>query len=256
PARALAPGGARAATLDVSACTLRYVAAPGEANLVTITPDVGFVTVVESSPTTALSVAAGCSITLPGRATCPATGITAVSVDLGDLDDRLTSTSALPTTVLDGPGNDAISLGAGNDTLIAGTGADTLSGGAGTDTADYGARRAAVTVTLDDRAGDGATGEGDNIGTDVDDITGGSGDDVITGSNSRNALRGGAGRDTLDARDGDDTLDGGAGDDSLTGGSGADALAGGDGADTLGGGDGDDSLDGGRGADTLGGGNG
>src|SRR5207244_11496656 len=125
---------------------------PRRAPGVTIAPVVGCGPVGESSPTPALSVGAGCSTTLPGRASCPATGITALSVDLGDLDDRLTSTSALPTTVLDGPGNDAVTLGAGNDTLIAGTGADTLSGGAGTDTADYGARRAAVTVTLDHRA--------------------------------------------------------------------------------------------------------
>ena len=157
---------ARGATVDASGGTLRYVAGAGEANAVTITPGAGIVTVDEASPTTLLGVGSGCSSAGPGRATCSTTGLAQLSIDLGDGNDTLTSTSTLPASVADGPGNDVVALGAGNDTLIGapgddrldagagndtftdagGAGADVLIGGAGTDTADYSPRGAAVTV--------------------------------------------------------------------------------------------------------------
>src|SRR4051795_12180981 len=103
---AAAPAGA--ATLDLSSGTLRYVAAPGEVNAVTIAPDVGYVTVTEATPTTVLTVASPCTRTLPGVARCPAASVSRLSVDLGDGNDRLTSTSALATTVTDGAGDDSV----------------------------------------------------------------------------------------------------------------------------------------------------
>ncbi len=101
-------------------------------------------------------------------------------------------------------------------------GADTMSGGTGQDTVDYADRTAAVTVTDDGVANDGAGGELDNVGTDVDDIVGGSGNDTLTGSSWGQSLYGGAGNDTLNGAGGDDVLDGGSGADRLNGGSGTD----------------------------------
>src|SRR5439155_556665 len=54
----------------------------------------------------------------------------------------------------------------------------------------------------------------DNVQTDVENVTGGSGDDQITGSAGNNQLDGGAGDDTLDGGLGADTFIGGAGHDT------------------------------------------
>jgi Ca2+-binding RTX toxin-like protein len=131
-------------------------------------------------------------------------------------------------------GNDLLDGGAGDDTLDGGAGADALRGGPGEDAAAYLGRLAAVTVTLDGAAGDGAPGEGDNIAADVEDAYGGNGGDTLTGS------------------DGPNTLDGGPGDDQVTGGKGTDGLYGGDGNDTIDARDGvADTVDCGPGSDTV-----
>ncbi len=152
----------------------------------------------------------------------------------GPGNDRLFGGEASDT--LDGgPGDDALFGGDGDDRFIAeaGDGADVLSGGPGTrDVADYSARTTPVTVSLDALAGDGAPGEGDQVGTvpwgggsspnDLEDVVGGSGNDTLLGDAVRNhltggpgadVLRGGAGSDLLLARDGGgaDVADGGAG---------------------------------------------
>src|SRR4051794_20908932 len=207
---AAAPAGA--ATLDLSGGTLRYTAAPGEANVVTIAPEPGYVDVTEASPTTVLNVISPCARTLT-TVRCPAASVSRITVDLGDLDDRLTSTSALAVTVLDGAGADRVSLGAGADTLKPGTGADVLSGGAGIDTADYSTRTGDLTVSLDDQPGDGEVGENDDVRADVENVTGGAGADRLVGSAAANVLRG---------NDGDDTFDGAAGADTFVGNGGQD----------------------------------
>jgi Ca2+-binding RTX toxin-like protein len=324
---------AHAATVDVSGGTLRYVAGSDETSALALAPDLGAVSVAESG-LAPLTAGSGCATVFPGRVRC--TGVSRIVLTLGPRDDRVTSTSALPTTVSAGDGDDEILLGAGDDVLDGGPGDDLLRGGEGDDTADYANRVRDVGVSIDDRGGDGergedddvrtdvenlvgglgddtltgsaganvlrggdgsdrfiggrgadtfiggsgqdvadysdrtedlrldddgyaddgASGEGDNIGPDVDDLLGGSGDDAITGSSWFNTLRGGAGDDVLDGRDHDDLLDGGPGADTLRGGRGHDALEGGDGADDLEGGDGDDRLQGGRGADAFDGGSG
>ena len=156
----------------------------------------------------------------------------------------------------------------------------------GNDYVDYGARTQPLKLSLDGEADDGAAGEGDNIGTDVESVIGGSGDDSITGSPEGNALWGSAGDDTINGRDGADWLNGGAGTDTadyslrvkpvslslddtsndgeegendvlaadferLLGGSASDTLIGNSGAERLEGGDGDDTLDGNRGIDVV-----
>ncbi|MCZ4611451.1 hypothetical protein O3S80_48435 [Streptomyces sp. Lzd4kr] len=118
--------------------------------------------------------------------------------------------------------NNILSGGPGNDTLqggdiVAGSdpdddGRDTFWGGPGTDLVTYVHRSTPLTVDVDNAPDDGAPGEGDNVHSDVENITGGSGDDRLTGRASiANRLQGGAGTDVLDGVDGDgvDNLQGG-----------------------------------------------
>jgi Ca2+-binding RTX toxin-like protein len=110
----------------------------------------------------------------------------------------------------------------GDDVLQGHGGNDTYSGGAGSDTVDYSDETAGVTASLDGVANDG----GDTIGTDVENLTGGSGADTLTGNSGPNVLKGGPGADTLTGLGGDDvfdaresvadTIDCGAGNDSGT----------------------------------------
>jgi Ca2+-binding RTX toxin-like protein len=124
--------------------------------------------------------------------------------------------------------------GAGDDLMAAGAGPDVYVGGDGEDgVTDYAGRSSSVTVTLDGAANDGGSGEGDNVSSDVEDVTGGSAADTLTGNSGDNELVGGAGDDTIAGGDGNDGLTGGGGRDNLDGGAGRDNLDGGAGADTL-----------------------
>ena len=76
---------------------------------------------------------------------------------------------------------------------------------------------------------DGEFGEGDNVGADIENALGGTGDDTLIGSASANNLVGAAGADTIDGAAGDDTITGGSGGDRLTGGAGSDTVSAGDG---------------------------
>ena len=118
--------------------------------------------------------------------------------------------------VFGGLGNDTLTGNASDNVFDGGPGADQLSGGGGTDVADYSNRTEPVEVSLDGLPNDGEAGEGDNVGTDVEDVLGGSGDDILVGSAQANLLYGGAG---------DDDLDGGLGADTIIGGDGADDVA-------------------------------
>ncbi len=111
-------------------------------------------------------------------------------------------------------GIDVVNGGAGDDELDGGPGADVLNGGDGNDVVSY-SGATPVLVTLDAIANDGAAGEGDNVGNDVEDIFGADGPDKLTGSAKAN------------------TIDAGAGDDRVTGGSGKDAIFAGDGDDVV-----------------------
>jgi hypothetical protein len=121
-----------------------------------------------------------------------------------------------------GTKNDTLNGDADNDTCIALTtpdGADVCKGGSGVDTAAYATRSTPLSLTNDGAANDGAAGEGDNIGTDVENLTGGQAADTITTPRTgANIASGGAGNDTLDVRDGigpnGDKADGGGGTDT------------------------------------------
>ena len=174
-------------------------------------------------------------------------------------DDLLRSHDGLIFT--GGPGNDRMLGGPGYDTFRAGhglDGRDTMLGGGGRDTASYEARRGGVRADLQGDRDDGAPGELDRIGSDVEDLTGGDGPDRLVGNGRRNRLVAGGGRDVLAGLGGDDELSGEqphgrpAGDgDRMFGGSGDDSLTGGAGNDVLVGGLGWDGVQAGPGADSV-----
>ena len=124
-------------------------------------------------------------------------------------------------------GNDSLNGGAGNDSLQGETGADVFIGGTGTDTAKYSEKTTGLTIDIDNKADDGAAGENDNIKSDVENITGGSGNDKITGGSAANTISGGSGNDTIYGGGGNDSLIGANGDDSLNGQGGTDTYDGG-----------------------------
>ena len=119
-------------------------------------------------------------------------------------------------------GNDTLNGGAGDDTLSGGLGNDTLNGGTGTDTADFSDSATGVTVQLGGNANGSATGQGTDVLTSIENVTGSAQADTITGDVFNNVLSGGGGNDTLNGGSGQDTLIGGAGADTLIGGVGSD----------------------------------
>ena len=155
--------------------------------------------------------------------------------------------------------NNTLTGGAGNDTLDGGAGNDMLIGGAGDDTYAFNANSSLGADTLNEAVGGGIdtltfTGSTNDVAVNlaltgnqtvnsnltlnmtsaqVENVTGGDGNDTLTGNNLNNTVTGGAG---------DDTLDGGAGNDTLTGGAGDDVLKTGSGVDTIDGGAGDDEI--------------
>ncbi len=147
------------------------------------------------------------------------TGITQIGGGAGD-DSIITGAAA--DKLYGGDGNDILSGGAGNDQLlgengddwlIGGAGNDKINGGAGNDTVDYSYLGTALTLNLAATTAQAvATGESDTI-SNVENATGGSGNDVITGTATSNVLNGGEGNDTLTGGGGNDTLVGGAGTD-------------------------------------------
>ncbi len=127
--------------------------------------------------------------------------------------DTLTGTAA-SEAIYGRDGNDTINGAAGDDDLDGGPGSDVLMGGEGRDAASYSG--AGVEVTIDGVANDGVSGEGDNVGVDVEDLYGTEADDKLTGSAVAN---------TIDGAGGADRIDGGAGQDDLFGGDGPDTIA-------------------------------
>jgi Ca2+-binding RTX toxin-like protein len=138
-------------------------------------------------------------------------------------------------TLEGGAGNDSIRGGAGDDLLIAGHGAgdDDYDGGSDTDTISFTSTTKGVAINLANAA-DQAIGS--ETGTDqianVENVTGGDGNDLITGDAVGNVLMGLGGNDRLEGGGGQDNLQGGDGNDILDGGSGQDWMFGGPGDDT------------------------
>jgi serralysin len=148
----------------------------------------------------------------------------------------------------------------GNSTsnLISGRGGDdVIDGGDGIDTADMSTETLSVFGHLGwgYAAGSAFLGGGANIGQDalynIENLTGGSGNDVLIGNGGANAIDGGGGSDWVEGDTGADTVSGGAGVDAVFGGAGDDILSGGDGDDGVIGGADNDTLNGGAGIDWI-----
>lgn len=152
----------------------------------------------------------------------------------GSGDNQLTGNSG-KDTLRGGAGNDTLDGGDGNDTLdgdagndilrggprrdvlTGGPGADTLEGGSDLDTVSYEDKNGAlpVTISLNGAADDGEPGEGDLIGTDVENVIGSLGPDTITGDGGANDIDAGDDGDVIDPGGGPDFVDAGPGNDRI-----------------------------------------
>ena len=235
----------------------------------------------------------------------------AIVVTLNHANDAVVSVGGVDEDILrgienvtGGSGNDILSGdgeanilagGAGDDILKGGAGMDVLDGGSGIDTAVFTDKTLGVIVALNGALDAKATVGGlfEDTLRNVENVTGGSGNDILTGDGLANVLDGGLGNDLLAGLGGKDVLDGGGGIDTamysdkiaavvvtlngpsnatvtvgglaedtlrnienVTGGAAADTLVGDAFANALDGGLGDDTLTGGAGKDALEGGGG
>jgi Ca2+-binding RTX toxin-like protein len=152
-----------------------------------------------------------------------------------------------------GEGGDVLSGGIGNDTYLfttalanqvdrinelAAEGTDTLNFAAVTTDLNVDLTSDNALATMDHRIVQAGAGQSANL----EDVTGGSGNDQITGNAANNLLSGGNGNDTISGAAGNDILLGGAGNDVLRGISGRNILIGGSGGDVLQGGADDDLI--------------
>jgi hypothetical protein len=145
----------------------------------------------------------------------------------GSDDDRVFGGSGADA-LRDGSGADRLGGGPGDDRLRSDDGAsaafaDRLDGGPGRDLASYASRSAPVQARLGGPGG--VTGERDRLER-LEDLAGGSGDDVLRGDDGPNLLTGGGGADRYDAGGGDDVVDAGRRTGDVTCGAGADAVLG------------------------------
>ncbi|MEM1393631.1 MAG: calcium-binding protein [Cyanobacteria bacterium P01_H01_bin.150] len=150
-----------------------------------------------------------------------------------------------------GHGNDKLLGGEGNDYLVGNGGQDYFDGGYGTDMVSYYDYKGDIHADLKKGVVSSSSSHYKETLKNIEDFTGGSGNDKIKGDHGKNTLHGGEGHDKLFGRGGDDYLYGGYGNDKLKGDKGDDYLNGGYGNDKLKGGKGDDYLNGGWGHDTL-----
>lgn len=127
-------------------------------------------------------------------------------------------------TLIGGSLDDMLNGNGGNDALRGAGGADTLDGGAGIDRVSYYDQTVSLVLNLDGTASSGGAAQGDRL-ISIENVTGGSGDDIINGNADANTLQGGLGNDTLRGGDGNDTLLGNAGADTLDGGNGIDRVS-------------------------------
>jgi Ca2+-binding RTX toxin-like protein len=178
--------------------------------------------------------------------TYPIAGATEVDVDCGsgsntaDL-DTLANAEAIRAAV-DALAGCTATINSMNQLVVSAVATVTIADGTGNGATLLGLDTSGA-HTGDD-ADDGGTGEGDDVRSDVENLTGGGGADVLVGSTSSNAIDGGAEADTISGGDGNGTCTNDV--DVLTGGVGNDVFMMGpaeDCGDTLNGGAGTDRAD-------------
>jgi len=199
-------GIASAATVSGNPDELRYQAAPGEVNVLTVTAVGADVQLADSGAP--ISAGAVCTVIDAHTVRCPAP-TDFLNVLLAGGDDHLTMVGALPTldVILEGgPGDDVLNGGPGTDGLFGEAGSDTIRGGGGNDLMEAGDPG----VTPDSPGAH-------NV------LSGGLGDDHLTCDCRRgsNSVSGDAGDDTLlngsqDGNTSDDVYSGGGGVDTVS----------------------------------------
>jgi Ca2+-binding RTX toxin-like protein len=131
----------------------------------------------------------------------------------GPGDDDLSTDDGTTNTLDGGPGDDELDVGTGTDDVHGGTGFDfagLFEEGPAPDFAPLN-----LSVTLDDLANDGASGEFKNIHSDVEDISTGDGNDVVVGTNAPEEIFTSAGNDVVNDGGGSDQVFTGAGNDAV-----------------------------------------
>ncbi|KAA1419611.1 calcium-binding protein [Nocardioides humilatus] len=150
-------------------------------------------------------------------------------------DDDLFGSRAA-NTLLGGDGADELHALGGNDVIDGQGGDDFMFGGTGNDTVSYADHTDNVSVALGPGGSGGGDFESDSIDGDIENVIGGSGDDLLTGSDGKNKIFGGFGEDDIQGLGGNDVLDGGEENDTIYAGSvadGADKISGGNGVDLI-----------------------
>ena len=119
---------------------LRVLAAPAEANALTVTAALTAGSMVVADTGATLVAGPGCTLGADGSATCAAPigsgQFAGIEVDAGDVDDSVSVAASVPATILGGDGDDRITGGDGDDSLAGGPGADFADGGRGDDSID------------------------------------------------------------------------------------------------------------------------
>lgn len=148
-------------------------------------------------------------------------------INLNDGNDYLDNRDGtIVGTVIMGAGNDTCLSGGNNETLSDWTGDDFVDAGGGIDTlsyADFHNTTLPATVDLRIKTAQ-ATGWGNDILLNFENISGSDGADKLTGDDGANVLKGNGGGDILIGGNGDDTIEGGAGNDQIDGGGGSDTI--------------------------------
>ena len=119
--------------------------------------------------------------------------------------------------------------GPGDDILAGEAGDDRYAGGRGEDTASFSSSGAGVTVFIAEQF---ATGEGDDVLSDIENLVGSPRRDLLAGDISDNSIFGGPRNDEIRGAGGDDVLHGNRGADHLDGGPMFDRCNGGPGTDS------------------------
>jgi Ca2+-binding RTX toxin-like protein len=281
------PASALAGTASYDGATLRFTAAPGEVNYLTLkttTSCAGLAAPclsVADSPSYPLVAPPGCVADDFLGIRCPLPE--SVVLDLGDGIDWLSDWDG-PSVVHGGPDGDVIRGNDGNDVLEGDDGRDVLIGGPGDDVVSGGPGGDVLESYMSGLGLDGPISPADTAGADT--LRGGADNDIadyeartdpltivldgqpndgapgerdniasdveiVQGGSGGDALTGNRGPNVLAGLGGNDTIRGAGGDDELDGGNGNDTVLGGNGSDSLFGGPENDVLDGGRGSDRV-----
>jgi RTX calcium-binding nonapeptide repeat (4 copies) len=214
---------ASASLVQLDGAVLRFTGNDAEPSSVTISDAGGMLTLVDDA--SRMTAGPGCTASADGyHAQCPDLGVQSIVVRLGDLGSDVRIRAPLPSDIQGGAGDDVLIGGPADDTIDGGGGSDIIGGGGGADVLKGGPgnmdlvtyadriasdgtllpRRTPVRVAIGRPGASGAPGEGDTIGTDVEQVQGGAGNDqFLLRDGLRTSVLCGAGRDTVqaDARD-------------------------------------------------------